>query len=68
MNVTLQPDYGTENPFYNYFQPAFFDEPTAPKKRKGKLCKVYNDGGHYIAVPLEYTGQKRDEHKPTGGG
>lgn len=65
MNVTLQADYGTGNLFYKYFQPTFFDEPTNPKKRKGKFCKVYNDGGHYIAIPLEYTGKKRDRQQPT---
>jgi len=65
MNAVLQADYGTKNPFYKYFQPTFFDEPTAPKKRKGKFCKVYNDGGHYIAVPLQYTGKKRDRQQPT---
>lgn len=65
MNSVLQPCYGTENPFYKPFQPTFFAEPTVPKKRKGKLCKVYNDGGHYIAVPLEYTGKKRDSQQPT---
>ncbi len=63
MNATLQADYGINNPFFDYFQPTFFDEPTAPKKRKGKLCRVYNDGGHYVAVPLEKTNNKRKQYR-----
>lgn len=49
--IAVQPYYG-DTPFDNYFQPIFFDEPARPKKRKGEFCRVYNDGGHYIAVPL----------------
>ena len=49
--IALQPYYG-KSPFDNYFQPTFFDEPERPKKRKGEFCRVYNDGGHYVAVPL----------------
>ena len=50
--ITVQPYYGN-TPFDNYFQPTFFDEPARTKKRKGEFCRVYNDGGHYIAVPLK---------------
>ena len=55
--VILQPFCGT-TPFENYLQPTFFDEPERPKKRKGEFCRVYNDGGHYIAVPLHKRREK----------
>ena len=53
MNAIAVQPYYSNTPFDNYFQPTFFDEPTRPKKRKGEFCRVYNDGGHYIAVPLK---------------
>ena len=49
--------YG-KNPFDRYYQPTFFDDPR-PTRRKGQFCRVYNDGGHFVAVPLT-----RTKHKP----
>lgn len=59
---TLQADYGA-NLFFSFYQPTFFDEPTRPKRRKGKLCRVYNDGGHYVAVPLEKAKSKPKQYR-----
>lgn len=56
--IALQPYYGATPFDGNYFQPAFFDEPERPKKRKGEFCRVYNDGGHFIAVPLNQRREK----------
>ena len=62
MNATLQADYGINNPFFHYFQPTFFDV-SRPKRRKGNFCRVYNDGGHYIAVPLEKAKNKPKQYR-----
>ena len=56
--IALQPYYGATPFDGNYFQPTFFDEPERPKKRKGEFCRVYNDGGHFIAVPLNQRREK----------
>ena len=59
---TLQTEYGS-NPFFSLYQPTFFDEPARPKKHKGEFCKVYNDGGHFIAVPLKKTASKPKKYR-----
>lgn len=39
-------------PQAQFYQPTFFDN-SMRNKRTGKFCRVYNDGGHYVAVPLQ---------------
>ena len=54
--------YGAE-PFLQFYQPTFFDEPARPAKKRGKLCRVYNDGGHFVAVPLIKACSKRNTYR-----
>lgn len=52
MNTNLIPIDGlTDCPF------PFFSEPKKPAKI---ICKIYNDGGHYIATPV----MRRITHQP----
>ena len=55
--TAIENGYG-KNLFDRFYQPTFFDEPR-PKRRTGQFCRVYNDGGHFVAVPLV-----RAKHKP----
>lgn len=60
MNATaLQPDYGNNCPF------TFYDEIDKHRPRKTR-CKVYNDGGHFIAVPVNQIKERtHSKHEPS---
>ena len=52
--LTYSPD-----PSINYKNP-FFDEPIS------RTCKVYSDGGHFVAVPPSINDSKKRRNVPRG--
>lgn len=53
MTTSALKQFNEKCPFENCYQPTFFDEQKPQNKGKKEFCRVYNDGGHFVAVPLK---------------